>query len=143
MHKVMQSRFNSKKDKSFDSLADAAKEAFLALDEQWLHMAQKRGLGDGSTAVVCVVRGCTRRPVQLLLANLGDSRAVLCRGGEAVRITRDHKPELKDEKARVEKVGGMVVKAGGCWRVTHTSHRKDQAHHLLAVSRTLGMPTAS
>ncbi len=44
----------------------------------------------------------------LLLANLGDSRAVLCRGGEALRLTTDHTPDLPDERKRIEACGGYV-----------------------------------
>jgi protein phosphatase 2C len=40
----------------------------------------------GSTAVVAVVSGC-----QIICANCGDSRAVLCRGGQAVPLTVDQK----------------------------------------------------
>lgn len=40
----------------------------------------------GSTAVVAVVGG-----TQIVVANCGDSRAVLCRGGVAVPLSSDHK----------------------------------------------------
>ena len=41
----------------------------------------------GSTCVVAVIRDNT-----LTVANAGDSRAVLCRRGEAIPLSRDHKP---------------------------------------------------
>ncbi|POM66075.1 Hypothetical protein PHPALM_18124 [Phytophthora palmivora] len=40
--------------------------------------------------------------------NVGDSRAVLCRGGEVVELTRDHKPNDPQERARIESLGGRV-----------------------------------
>lgn len=43
----------------------------------------------GSTAVVAVVSGC-----QIICANCGDSRAVLCQRGQAVPLTIDHKVRL-------------------------------------------------
>lgn len=43
------------------------------------------------------------------LAHVGDSRACLSRGGHALEVTQDHKPDLKEEKARIERAGGMVV----------------------------------
>jgi serine/threonine protein phosphatase PrpC len=44
-----------------------------------------------------------------ITANLGDSRAVLCRAGRAVDLTEDHKPDLPAEKARIEALGGRVA----------------------------------
>lgn len=40
----------------------------------------------GSTAVVAVVT-----PYKIVVANCGDSRAVLCRNGKAVPLSTDHK----------------------------------------------------
>ena len=40
--------------------------------------------------------------------NVGDSRAVLCRSGDAVELTRDHKPNDPQERARIESLGGRV-----------------------------------
>ncbi|CEG47533.1 protein [Plasmopara halstedii] len=40
--------------------------------------------------------------------NVGDSRAVLCRAGNAVELTRDHKPNDPQERARIESLGGRV-----------------------------------
>ena len=34
---------------------------------------------------------------------------MLCRGGEAVELTRDHKPCDREEKRQVERAGGKVV----------------------------------
>ena len=33
-----------------------------------------------------------------VMAHIGDSRAILCRAGQAVQITEDHKPDRIDEK---------------------------------------------
>eukprot|EP00929_Paragymnodinium_shiwhaense_P087067 TRINITY_DN47376_c0_g2_i2.p1 TRINITY_DN47376_c0_g2~~TRINITY_DN47376_c0_g2_i2.p1 ORF type:complete len:462 (+),score=140.73 TRINITY_DN47376_c0_g2_i2:74-1459(+) len=57
----------------------------------------------GTTSVTCVVRGD-----ELLVANIGDSRAVLCRGGKAVMLTEDHKPNVAREKERIHAAGGFV-----------------------------------
>ena len=55
--------------------------------------------------------------VTLYTANVGDCRAVLCRGGAAVRLSEDHKPNSREERARVEKAGGCVINCSGIWRV--------------------------
>lgn len=52
------------------------------------------------------------------MINVGDSRAVLAHGGNALPLSNDHKPENPDEKARIEAAGGHVVKYGPVWRVS-------------------------
>eukprot|EP00249_Psilotum_nudum_P022907 c28687_g2_i4 orf=466-2238(+) len=76
----------------------------------------------GSTAVVAVVSPC-----QMIIANCGDSRAVLSRAGKAIALSRDHKPEREDERSRIEAAGGRVVNWDG-YRVGG----------LLAMSRAIG-----
>ncbi|KAI2493791.1 Sigma factor PP2C-like phosphatase [Fragilaria crotonensis] len=44
----------------------------------------------------------------LVSANVGDSRAVLCRRGMAVDMTRDHKPGDEQERARIENMGEQI-----------------------------------
>lgn len=38
----------------------------------------------------------------IVVSNLGDCRAVLCRGGMAEALTTDHKAECEDEQKRIE-----------------------------------------
>jgi len=46
------------------------------------------------------------------VGNAGDSRAVLAVKNEskniAIEMSKDHKPDLPEEKARIEKAGGFV-----------------------------------
>ncbi|KAF8716152.1 hypothetical protein HU200_026428 [Digitaria exilis] len=76
----------------------------------------------GSTAVVAVVG-----QLRIFVANCGDSRAVLCRGGVAVPLSTDHKPDRPDELQRVEAAGGRVINWNG-YRVLG----------VLATSRSIG-----
>ncbi|MCO5599630.1 hypothetical protein L7F22_053752 [Adiantum nelumboides] len=76
----------------------------------------------GTTAVVAVLG-----PSQIVLANCGDSRAVLSRGGTAIPLSKDHKPERDEETSRIEAAGGRVIYWDG-YRVAG----------LLALSRALG-----
>lgn len=76
----------------------------------------------GSTAVVAVV--C---PSHIIIANCGDSRAVLCRGKQPIPLSVDHKPNREDEYARIEAQGGKVIQWNG-YRV----------FGVLAMSRSIG-----
>ncbi|XP_038047867.1 protein phosphatase 2C-like domain-containing protein 1 [Patiria miniata] len=44
----------------------------------------------------------------LYVANAGNSHAVLCQNGKAVRLTRKHTPQSSHERARVLRAGGSV-----------------------------------
>jgi hypothetical protein len=57
----------------------------------------------GTTAVVALLGRHS-----LWVANAGDSRAVLCRGGAALPLSQDHKANRDDEVARVQAAGGHV-----------------------------------
>ncbi|KAL8426891.1 hypothetical protein Efla_002499 [Eimeria flavescens] len=63
--------------------------------------------GSGATSVVViVVRGPS--PV-LIVANAGDSRGVISRGGVAFPLSHDHKPMNPGERARIAAAGGCVT----------------------------------
>ncbi|KAK4701318.1 protein phosphatase PTC1, partial [Phenoliferia sp. Uapishka_3] len=60
----------------------------------------------------------------LYTANAGDARAVLCRGGKAVRLTYDHKGSDAKEAKRITDAGGFVM--------------NNRVNGVLAVTRSLG-----
>jgi Protein phosphatase 2C len=53
----------------------------------------------------------------LTVANAGDSRCVLCRGGAALDMSSDHKPDLPEEADRIEEVPGSKCCLLPVWRV--------------------------
>ena len=65
------------------------------------------GSSSGSTAIVCLLRDGV-----VTVANVGDSRCVLCSDGKAVDLSVDHKPTCETEKTRIEAAGGSVNKLG-------------------------------
>jgi hypothetical protein len=65
----------------------------------------------GCTAVVAVKHGN-----ELYVANAGDSRGVLCRGGQAVALSEDHKPAQESERSRIIAAGGFLSEIGGVCR---------------------------
>ncbi|KAI4322109.1 hypothetical protein L6164_021829 [Bauhinia variegata] len=76
----------------------------------------------GSTAVVAILT-----PEKIIVANCGDSRAVLCRGGKAIPLSSDHKPDRPDELNRIQEVGGRVIYWDGA-----------RVLGMLAMSRAIG-----
>lgn len=48
---------------------------------------------------------------KLIVANVGDSRAVLSRKGEAIQVTIDHEPNT--ERGHIENKGGFVSNMPG------------------------------
>jgi len=78
----------------------------------------------GACVVTCILR-IVNDHRYLYVANAGDSRAVLSRGGKAVRLTRDHKPSDETEKQRIIDMKGFIDKDG-------------RVNGLVAITRALG-----
>lgn len=87
--------------------------------------ATRKAPNCGTTATVVVLVG-----LDLYCAHVGDTRAVLCCNGQAVRLTDDHRPCRMDEMERIESAGGLILTVAGTSRV----------NGILAVSRALGDP---
>lgn len=65
---------------------------------------------------------------KLHIAHVGDSRAILCRTNEVIRLCEDHRLSRPEELQRIEQCGGLVVDAAGSLRV----------NGVLAISRAIG-----
>lgn len=68
---------------------------------------EEPGSDSGSTAVLAMIKN-----KKLYVANAGDSRCILSRGGKAIDMSVDHKPEDEVEKNRIEAAGGKVTEEG-------------------------------
>ncbi|SPQ95606.1 unnamed protein product (mitochondrion) [Plasmodiophora brassicae] len=88
-----------------DCLEDILKEAIEKTDKEFLDSNRSLGKSDsaGSTAIVFFMQGD-----QVAISNTGDSRAVLCRCGHTVPLSKDHNPSLKSEVKRIKENGGMI-----------------------------------
>ncbi|KAK8597196.1 hypothetical protein V6N12_065672 [Hibiscus sabdariffa] len=79
----------------------AISKAYEKTDQVILSNSSDLGRG-GSTAVIAIlING-----IRLWVANVGDSRAVLSRGGQAIQMTTDHEPNT--ERGSIENRGGFV-----------------------------------
>ena len=88
------------------SVADCLTCAYLLTD---IETSKKNLMASGSTSVSCLLMGCGAGRV-LYTANVGDSRAVLCRAGRAIRLSYDHKASDAAEQKRIEGAGGFVLR---------------------------------
>jgi len=67
----------------------------------------------GSTAVAAWIHYEEEtKSSTLIVANVGDSRAILARNSTPIALTQDHKPETPRERKRIESRGGKVVWCG-------------------------------
>lgn len=99
-------------------------------------MKQLNAQMSGTTATLAVH---DHRSDQITVGHVADSTAVLgtknSSSWEGVALTRDHKPNLKDEKARIEKAGGRVVFDG---YANHRVYAKNARYPGLNMSRCIG-----
>ncbi|VDK55822.1 unnamed protein product [Anisakis simplex] len=102
-------------------LEEGIKRGFLNLDAKMQERSEQSDDKErsGTTAICAIVT-----PSHILLANLGDSRAVLSRRDKDIIGTEDHKPFLPKERERIVKAGGSVM--------------IQRVNGSLAVSRALG-----
>lgn len=98
--------------------AEALREAYLAVDREIVG----RDTESGAAAATFYLQG-----LRFLAANAGDSRIVIGQGTQAIDLTLDHRPDLPEEMARIEALGGRVV-----------SLDVARVQGMLAMSRALG-----
>ncbi len=89
-------------------LAKTAVDLNASFEKHWESQQGGRRTGKtsspGSTATIALVRD----GYELVVAQVGDSRALLCREGEPRRMTEDHCPSKEEEKKRIVRAGGFV-----------------------------------
>ncbi|KAH0468790.1 hypothetical protein IEQ34_002022 [Dendrobium chrysotoxum] len=84
----------------------AIRKAYEITDSMILNKANKLGKG-GSTAVTAILID----GLKLVVANVGDSRAVICKDGLAKQLSVDHEPNK--ERKYIEMKGGFVSNLPG------------------------------
>ncbi|KAK2635779.1 hypothetical protein Ddye_030571 [Dipteronia dyeriana] len=102
-----------------EDVESSIRNGYLTTDAEFL----KEDHGGGACCVTALIRNG-----DLVVSNAGDCRAVMCLGGAAEALTSDHRPSRKDEKERIEALGGYVDCYPGVWRIQGS----------LAVSRGIG-----
>ncbi|XP_044046779.1 protein phosphatase 1K, mitochondrial isoform X1 [Siniperca chuatsi] len=113
--------------------------AFLEVDKalvKHLHFSPNvPGMNAGTTATVALLRD----GIELVVGSVGDSRAMLCRKGKALKLTVDHTPERKDEKDRqsCRELSVLRIKKSGGF-ITWNSLGQPNVNGRLAMTRSIG-----
>ncbi|OVA12904.1 Protein phosphatase 2C (PP2C)-like domain [Macleaya cordata] len=85
-------------------LEKVVRRSFMETDMKFAKTcAIQSALSSGTTALTAMIFGRS-----LLVANVGDCRAVLSRLGVAVEMSKDHRPCCTKEKKRIESLGGYI-----------------------------------
>ena len=57
-----------------------------------------QAMSSGTTATVALLRNSE----ELVIGHVGDSSAIVCRDGQALRLSPKHEPDVDEEKARIK-----------------------------------------
>lgn len=98
---------------------DAMRTAYRNTDAEFL----SQRVSSGACAVSLLVK-----EGEMVVANAGDCKAVLCRAGKAESLSTVHRASNEVERQRIEDLGGFVDCYNGTWRLQGT----------LAVTRGFG-----
>lgn len=122
-----------------DTIEEALKQAFINVSNSFsrhLHphfvkLVQEdnakgaREMLGGTTATVCIIKDSS----ELVIGHVGDSRAILCREGKAMRLLKVHDPENDHEKSRIKSRGGKIA---------YSSLGSASVNGRLAMTRSIG-----
>jgi len=87
-----------------DNVDISIAESIIKTDNNFLFETYDQDEYSGTTANCVFIRG-----KRLLIANVGDSRAVLCRNNKVIDLSIDQTPERKDENERITNAGGTIT----------------------------------
>ena len=100
-------------------------DSFLLTDKKWANFVQTTNAytDAGSTALFALIEN-----KRLIIANTGDSRAILLTSDGVRQISKDHSPSEQSERSRIENSGGNIIDDKGV----------DRVEGVLSLSRALG-----
>ena len=136
---------SKKLDLNKDDLSKVLIETFKMENESFKRYKQIDSDLSGSTCVSVIYT-----PKKLIIANLGDSRCVLGTKNKNewkyINLSRDHKPDIKEEADRIKKKGGRIrpmIDEDGNFVGPMRVYMKDKDMPGLAMTRSFGDNFAS
>ncbi|XP_059091350.1 protein phosphatase 1K, mitochondrial-like [Tigriopus californicus] len=106
-------------------LRNVVRDLQTSFEKHWSMRNSAKSRSPGTTATIALIRD----GYELVVAQVGDSRAILNRDGEVRTLTKDHCPSDPQEKARIELAGGTV---------SYDTIGRYMVNHRLAMSRSIG-----
>ena len=83
----------------------AISETAIRIDQEYVTLVHKKlERNCGTTALGVFIRNS-----ELVVYNIGDCHAVLCRNGNVISLNDAHKPNRADERVRIEAAGGWIT----------------------------------
>ncbi|KAH8739247.1 homeobox-containing protein [Cryptosporidium ryanae] len=125
-------------------------QSFEQTNNNFLSIAKKKGFNDGTTALICVIFGPdpVDENLKLVVGNCGDSVLILGYRNKdntisARKLTKEHRPNDKKERERIERAGGRVEFCNGTWRIIvkkqqRISFEENTKYIGLSTSRSIG-----
>eukprot|EP00123_Amoebidium_parasiticum_P007232 comp17977_c0_seq1/m.18360 comp17977_c0_seq1/g.18360 ORF comp17977_c0_seq1/g.18360 comp17977_c0_seq1/m.18360 type:complete len:346 (-) comp17977_c0_seq1:189-1226(-) len=107
------------------SYEEGLREGFLQLDSEFCNIPELPKCGTTATVGLMADK-------RLVVAHVGDSRAVILHKGTPTVLTTDHKPNVPEERQRIEGCGGEVT--------TDPNGTTTRVNGRLAMSRAIGDP---
>lgn len=99
-----------------NNLPQAVRRSFTNANEAFLKVAERMKLHDGSTGLVALLRD-----KKILIANVGDCRALVLSAGRPIQMSNDQKPTNAEEQKRIASFGGTVEYCMGVARSASSS----------------------
>eukprot|EP01117_Protostelium_nocturnum_P003211 TRINITY_DN1415_c0_g1_i1.p1 TRINITY_DN1415_c0_g1~~TRINITY_DN1415_c0_g1_i1.p1 ORF type:complete len:290 (-),score=97.12 TRINITY_DN1415_c0_g1_i1:212-1081(-) len=114
LHTILAEELNAAGGKDFYNNVENSEKVLQVITDTYLKtdkaMEGVVPTNHGCTVVTSLVTGSLADDNrQLFTANAGDGRAVLCRDGQALRLTVDHKASNAEEAKRITDAGGFII----------------------------------
>lgn len=107
--------FKATKEYQEGNYEEALKKTFLKMDELLVtpegvkELRKLKDKDDGESCAGCTANLVFIKDKTVYIANAGDSRSILYKGGKVIKLSEDHKPDMEVERSRITAAGGFII----------------------------------